>query len=231
MISKWYGLKEKALSLRRKGNSIRNVEIELGIPRSTLSGWFKDIKLNKIQRKILDKNHRDALFTARKKAVVWHNREKEKRLCLAQGEATKVIEQINIKDANTIELALAMLYLGEGFKKKSVTGIGNSDPLVLIFFITLMRRLYAINTRDFSCNLHLRADQDPSELKLYWSKTLNIPLENFRKTSIDKRTAGSPTYESYKGVCVIRCGNVALQRKLVYLSRTYCERTIASMGG
>ncbi len=49
MISEWYNLKESAVSLRRSGDSIRDIEIKLGIPRSTLSGWFKNIQLTDSQ--------------------------------------------------------------------------------------------------------------------------------------------------------------------------------------
>mgnify|MGYP001590155369 FL=1 len=228
MISKWYGLKEKALALRKRGFSIRNIELRLGIPRSTLSGWVKNIKLSKNQKKALRKNFINGLITARKLAVIWHNQQKENRLSHAKNEAEKILEKIDISNKEIAELSLAMLYLGEGFKKKSVTGVGNSDPLILILFISLVKKIYSLKKEDFVCNLHLRADQNPEELISYWSKILKIPKINFGKSSIDKRTLGSKTYSDYRGVCVVRCGNVAIQRKLVYLSRTYCEKIIAS---
>ena len=46
MRSKWFELKPDAIKLRKKGLSIREIELRLGIPRSTLSGWLKDIKLS-----------------------------------------------------------------------------------------------------------------------------------------------------------------------------------------
>jgi hypothetical protein len=167
--------------------------------------------------------------SARKKAVVWHNSQKEGRLKFAEDRAKEIANKINFSNKETMELALAMLYLGEGFKKTD-TGIGNSDPMILIFFISLLKRLYGVKTEDMKCYLHLRADQNPEKMRLYWSKTLKIPVENFGKASIDKRTEGSKTYDSYKGVCIVRCGNVAIQRKLVYLSRIYCEKMISNLG-
>lgn len=231
MISKWYELKQKATSLRKKGASIRDIEIKLGIPRSTLSGWFKDIKLDKEKAEALHQNWLNALVAAREKAVTWHNQQKENRVTLAQEGAIKTMSMIDVSSKYTMELALAMLYLGEGFKKSPTTGIGNSDPLILIFFINLLKNLYGIKTEDLRCHLHIRADQNDETLRDFWSKTLGLPKENFGKTSVDKRTVGSVSYESYNGVCVIRCGNVAIQRKLVYLSKIYCEKIITSMGG
>ena len=45
MQSKWFELKPTAVKLRRKGFSIGKIEYNLGIPRSTLSGWLKNIEL------------------------------------------------------------------------------------------------------------------------------------------------------------------------------------------
>lgn len=231
MISKWFRLKEKAIKLRQTGLSIGKIEAALGIPRSTLSGWFRKVKLTKKQKEDLHKNWLNALVSARIKAVEWHNNQKNQRMKIAEDQAREVFEEIDVADRNIIELALAMLYLGEGFKKSPTTGIGNSDPMILIFFITILKKIYNVKVEDLSCYLHLRADQDPEILKRYWSQQLNIPIENFGKSSIDKRTAGSQTYNSYKGVCVVRCKSIAIQRKLVYLSRIYCQKIIENLGG
>lgn len=231
MISKWYKLKGVAIKMRMDGHSIRDVEIMLGIPRSTLSGWFRNVKIRLEYKRELRKKWRVALISARKKAVKWHNEQKALRILNAENEARKVFNKINVLNKGVMELALSMLYLGEGFKKTSVTGIGNSDPMILIFFIKTLEKLYDINPENIRCYLHLRADQNPVEMKLYWSKKLKIPINNFGKASIDKRTIGSKTYSSYKGVCVLRCGNVAIQRKLVYLGRIYCEKIITNLGG
>lgn len=118
-----------------------------------------------------------------------------------------------------------MLYLGEGFKGDEC-GMGNSDPLILRFFINSLVKLYNIDIKKIKCDLHLRADQNDLQMKKYWSAELGVPLENFRKTSFDKRTEGKATFEDYKGVCIVRTGNVAIQRKLIYLCRAYCAKVI-----
>lgn len=226
MISKWFELKDKALKMRKMGISIGKIEAALGIPRSTLHGWFKSIRLSYRQKQKLQSDWRKGLILARKKAIVWHNDQKAKRLQRAEELAANALSKIDVQDRNIMELSLAMLYLGEGFKKDSGTGIGNSDPKILIFFITLLKTIFEVTEDNITCYLHLRADQDEQKMKQYWSTALGVPVENFRKSSIDLRTKGKASYESYKGVCVVRCNSVAIQRKLVYLSRTYCERII-----
>lgn len=228
MRSKWYKIKPAAIQLRKRGISIRKIEKRLIIPRSTLSNWFRDIKLSPKQRRKLLRDWRNALLKARKQAVLWHNQQKEKRLEEAKLQARNILSTINTEDAITIEIALSLLYLGEGFKSGAGLAMGNSDPLILKFFIAALRKIYSFNTDKIKCELHLRADQNPIRIRKYWSKELGLPISNFTTISVDKRTAGSITYASYKGVCVLRCGQAHIQRRLLYLSRMFCEKIITT---
>ncbi|MDO8483042.1 MAG: hypothetical protein Q7S86_04465 [bacterium] len=229
MQSRWFKLKDQACNMRRRGVSIRAVEEKLGIPRSTLSYWFKDIQLSSKQLKKLKKDWHNALVKARKGAVRWHNLQKANRFKDAERRADEVLSKIDVTNTVVLDLALAMLYLGEGFKKSLETGIGNSDPLILRFFLAVLCRVYDFDVDSIRCELHLRADQNPSALKRYWSKQLSLPLANFKYVVFDERTRGIKTYSEYKGVCLLRCANVAIQRKLVYLSQKFCERVIKEL--
>src|SRR3989344_5363925 len=219
-------IKAKALILRQKGKSIRDIEMRLKVPRSTLSGWLRDIPLTTKQKEKLFQNWRNALVVARKKAVLWHNEEKVKRLALAKVEARETLKKIKTNNIAILELALAMLYLGEGSKKAEETSMGNYDPLILKTFIAILKKVYEIDAARIRCELYLRADQNIQHMKIFWSKTLNIPIENFKNVNLDKRTANSKTYENYKGVCMVRYGNVAIKRKLLNISSLFCEKLI-----
>lgn len=230
MISKWSNLKEDAIRLRKKGLSIRKIEESTGIPRSTLSHWLRSIKLSKEHEENLKISWNNALIKARKNAVTWHNQQKKIRVRNAEIWAETTLFKINTKDENILSLALAMLYLGEGFKSTAGTGIGNTDPSILKFFISVLKK-YGIPENKIRCELHLRADQNPEVLKKTWSRILNIPLKQFRSISFDKRTIGSRSYENYYGVCVVRCGTVEIQRKLMYLSKVFTQKVIDELGG
>lgn len=133
--SKWSELKPEAVALRKHGKSLPYVHDKLGIPKSTLSHWFKDIILTEKQKEKLQKNWQNALVKARTKAVEWHNQEKYKRLKTTELESLSLLSQIDKKNTNVIELALALLYLGEGTKSQAETGMGSSDPLILNFLL------------------------------------------------------------------------------------------------
>ena len=212
-----------AIKMRKRGLSIVVIERKLKINKSTLSGWFKNIQLSPEKRARLEDSKIKALQRARAKATKWHNEAKKERLIFAEKDAKALLSIIDLKQKSILELALAMLYWGEGFKKNSETSMGNSDPVMLNLFIHILRVVYAVPTSQMRCELFLRADQDPVEMKLYWSKALDLPIENFKYVSLDARTKGSITRPEYKGVCAVRCGNVAIARKLGNISRLFAE--------
>lgn len=217
--------------MRRHGASVRDIENRLGIPRSNLSYWFRGVILSPHYTRLLQRRHENALITARKGAVKWHNSQKEKRVQDARMDALKTLGQLDVSKKEIVELALSLLYLGEGAKKNSVTAMGNSDPRILRFFVDSISYLYDIPRSKFRCHLHLRADQNSRALARYWADALDIPLENFLKPLMDKRTVGTKTYPHYKGVCVVSCGRVAIQRKLMYIASTFCETFTKRMRG
>ncbi|MFH1820573.1 MAG: hypothetical protein ABH805_01540 [Candidatus Nealsonbacteria bacterium] len=228
MKSKWYEYKAEVIKLRKGGFSMNMIEHRYGVPRSTQSGWFKNVKLAPVQKKKLLQNSKIALVEARKKAIFWHNDQKQKRLQKAKMGALETLRNIKTCDRNIIELALAILYLGEGSKKNSETAIGSSNPLILKFFLASLKKVYDLDIKNLNirCELSLRADQNPEKMKQFWARELKLPLRYFKQIKIDKRTMGSKTYHYYKGVCNIRYGPVAIQRKLVYLSDLFCKKIV-----
>ncbi len=220
--------KESAIKLRKKGKSYRDIENILGINRSTLSGWLKDVKLTKKQKSKLHNNWLNALATARKKAVLWHNKGKDGRREKARQAVDGFISEINV-DKNTQEIILASFYLAEGGKTENGFALANSNPKILKGVVNLLRRVFITDESKFRCCLHLRKDQNEKMLKKFWSKNLNISESKFTKTQFDKRTI-KKTYDSYKGVCVLYYHDLALQRRILYLGDKLLEIINNDMG-
>ena len=224
MIARRQGLKPVALSLRINGYSIGDIERKLDIPRSTLSGWFKNIKLTKEQKSILFKKSLKSLANAREKAIKWHHLQKKNRLLNAENEALDVLLKANLHNKILLEIAFAMLYLGEG-SKNNLTSLGNTNPLIVKFFIKSVKVLFGIDESQIRSEVHLRNDQDGNEMINYWSNQLEIPKTSFTAIK-DKRPVKSKTYPNYKGVCVVRCGKIAIQRRVTYLGEEFCRKII-----
>ncbi len=205
------------------------IEREFGIPRSTLSGWFKTISLSEEQRTRLMKNSQDGWVKARINAVAAHNAAKERRIQEATELAKATLDQIDLNNSAILDLAFAMLYWGEG-AKKDVTSLGSSDPKILRFMIFVLKRNYSITDRMIRCDLHLRMDQQEQTLKTYWANELQLPIECFKYAAYDKRTEGKATFGHYKGVCLITVHQIAIQRKLISLYNLFCDSVVLDVG-
>jgi len=215
MRSKWFESKDNAIYLRKRGLSIRYIESELNIPRSTLSYWFRDIKLSFKQRKKLFTNWQNGLINARKKATQWHIDDGNKRRATIRNDVKDFFSKTKI-DKKNWELIMATFYLAEGSKTESNFALANSSPKFLKTIVFLLRYLYKIDEAKLRCCLHLRKDQNERELKNFWSNLLKIPISQFLKTQFDKRTI-KKTYEHYKGVCVLIYYDMVLQRRILYM--------------
>lgn len=213
--------KTSAIILRKKGQSISAIERELGISRSTLSGWFKHIILTDKQLFRLRERRLEGLVKAREKAALYHNLKKQERLKSAHASADLSLMNLDLENKDILKLALSMFFVGEGFKAAIETSLGNSDPDSVKAFIGLIDSIYGFDKRKLRIYLHLRADQNAGVELRFWSSKLEIEPKYFKMAPVDKRTLGKPTYENYHGVCVVRYYDVSIKRELLALARKF----------
>jgi len=206
--------KEKAIKLRSKGKSLREIEKILDSPRSTLSGWLRNIKLSKKNKERLHNKWLVALVKARLKAAQVHKKKRLERIKKIKQEVKEFITNASINRLLG-ELIFAIFYLAEGTKRENSIVVANSNTKILKAFLNLFRYLYQPDKSKFRCCLHLRKDQSEEILKNYWSKALSIPKRQFIKTQFDKRTIKS-TFKNYRGVCVVYYFDLSLQRRILY---------------
>lgn len=165
---------------------------------------------------------REQLSYARNCAAEKHREIKRERIQKLKKDVDKTYTCVLKTDRKYLEIALAMLYVGEGGKTRHGLRLGNSDPQIIRFYINSLFVLYGIPKNKYRVELHLRADQNEETMRAYWSKETGIPLERFRYILKDKRTVGRPTYASYHGVCSVSGGGVEIQRRLLYLAEVLC---------
>lgn len=220
-------IKQEAIVLRKKGFTYTVIAQKLSVNKSTLNGWFRKLVLSKsAQKKILDAK-RNSLKITRQKGL-----QSLKKKYLLENEQVKqqiVFDLEKTPEFSNIlnECLLTMLYLGDGFKKKSFIGFGNSNTVIALTFVSLLRRIYKVSNDQLRCVLYLRYDQDGEIEKRFWAKTLSIPLSQFRKTQFDKRTKGLKTRADYHGVCAIYCYDAKIEKRLTALQELLMHRIIA----
>jgi hypothetical protein len=219
-------LKEKAVSLRKSGLTYTEICQKLGyqVPKGTMSYWCKNIELAPELKEKLRRENLKHLDRVRAKALGSNRLKRAEYLEGLRRDNLHLVEKI---DRDTAKVALAMLYLGEGSKWKSHSGLqlGNSDPKLIRLYINLLDMCYDISRSKLRARISYRADQDIEELQRYWSSETGLESSQFYNTTPDKRTIGKETKrQGYKGVCVISGGGTKPQLEL----QTIAE--IISMG-
>lgn len=209
-------LKAEAIALRQKGYSYPMIEKELKVGRSTLSGWFKNLKLSEDISFLINDRKKKNLIKIRKKALAMLKKQKEKTLKEIRKKVNEDFKEVFFSNKFK-ELLLVMLYLGEGFKRKSTVGLGNSNPKIMAVFVKLLKEIYSVKEDNIFCSLHLRYDQDVDKETEYWSKIIGIDKSRFRKAQFDRRTIGIKTWDTYHGVCSVYFHNAKVEKRLTYL--------------
>ncbi len=206
-------LKQKAIILRKQGWSYPMIETELGVIRSTLSGWFKGLKLSTTaQEKILIRK-RHHMARIRLLASASHRARGDRLRREVEKQVTNDFDSLPLGIKHK-EALLAMLYLGEGFKMQSAVALGNSNWKILRSFVNLLRDIYQVPDERLRCFLYLRADQVVEKEVSFWSHSLAIPVSQFRKSQKDKRTIGKKTWKDYHGVCAVYCYDARIEKRL-----------------
>lgn len=193
------------------------------IPKGTMSLWCKGIvPPEAIQATYREKNLL-RLAEARKIALEVNKHRREKWLSDIREANLPLLEVLD--DVRIAKIALAMLYLGEGYKtRRGALAFGNSNSGIIRLFLQLLRRCYQVDDKKFRCTVQCRADQDVNALEKHWREVTAIPRECFYGARIDKRTTGKPTLKAnYKGVCVIDYFSSQVFNDILIIGKLLCE--------
>lgn len=105
------------------------------------------------------------------------------------------------------------LFWGEGNKvNKNSVRLGNSDPELVKYFLTFLRRLYKIDESKLRFGLQLFSDIPKNKALRYWSKQLGVPKSQFQKVIVS-RSMNKGTYrkKAAYGVLTIYFSNTKLR--------------------
>ena len=112
---------------------------------------------------------------------------------------------------------LAMLYSAEGARHKGVSGLkfANTDPKMAQLYITLLRKCYKLDESRFRIRLHLHYYHSIKKSKKIWSKLLNVPLDQFSKPYIKKRSKTKKFRKNFIGICFISYLDSNIRREIM----------------
>ena len=217
--------REAALKLRLKGKSYTEIFKELGIPKSTLSGWLRDVVISQhLQAGIAKRAYKKSLV-----GLLRHNKNQTllaiKRAASIRKSARNEIQTLSPRDVCILGIAL---YWAEGYKRPVVrngrevthhaVSLTNSDPSLVNAFLRFLREFCGTPNEKIKADLRIFPHQNELELLKFWQKTTGILRENFRKTysGISKASSGIRPYNRLPyGVIQIIVADTALFHKIM----------------
>lgn len=189
---KYPKLKLKAIQLRKEGLSYNKIGKELGISKSTIGFWCRNVPLKPEDKKRL--YTKQALMMAR-----GPQSQKERRI----REIAKIIEEAEKEiqlplSFETYRLVGAALYWAEG-SKTEIFAVTNSDPHFILFMVRWFERIFGISSKKLKAKLNIYPQQSEEEIKEFWSRLTGIPLENFGKSFVKPPNKGYKKNNLYYG--------------------------------
>jgi len=189
-----------AVKLRKKGASYGKISKELGIPKSTMHYWFKDLKWsNVIKKELTEKAVRVSRRRMRKIAKANKDRWAKWR---ANFRLMAVKEFPKLKNKQLFTSGI-MLYWGEGDQNlKNEVRLTNTDSRIISLFYGFLKNICGINNEDIYIYLIIYPDLSDEKCKNFWSIKTGIALNQFNKTQIIY--GRHPTKRLENGICTIR---------------------------
>jgi transposase len=213
-------VKNKAVELRKNGSSMGAIAKSLCVSKSTAYEWTKNME-----------------GAARFAQIGRERWIKEVQPLGAQGQRRKrelkiqkIIQAVNeelfdFTLAKEMEKAmLAMLYWSEGSKGRGMLVFANTDPRLMVLFITLLRSCYVIDENKFRVRLHIHWYHKELDVKRFWSKLLNIPESQFTKTYHKRRSREKVFRKNIGGICFLIYNSDNLREQLVHYSYALGEK-------
>jgi hypothetical protein len=194
---------DQAVRLRLQGRSYREIQAILGVSKSSLSLWLRDIPLTEEHRVALAEKK---LAAVRRRAASLHaaSRAKEERL------ANEAAAQISMLSEGELFVAGVVAYWAEGAKTKpwgrrERVEFINSDPGLIRLFLSWLD-LVGVSKEELTYRVAIHESADVEAALRFWSDVVQAPLGRFLRTTLKRhnpRTVRKNVGHRYYGCLVV----------------------------
>ena len=176
---------QQARQLRRAGLPLAEIAATLGVSKSSVSLWVRDVEFAGPVVRPARGRRRDPNALQRRK----------------QGEIERLLEEGRARVGRLSEreflIAGVALYAGEGAKRDGAVKFANSDPRMIAFYCAWLRRFFDIDETRLRVRLYLHQGLDLDASVAHWSALTGIPPSQFQKPY---RAAPDPSIRHTKHV-------------------------------
>ncbi len=167
---------QRARELRAGGRTLLDIATELGVSKSSVSLWVRDVPFIPSKRRYGPRVRPNVLMVRKQEEI--------DRL-LAEGK-----ERIGQVSEREFLIAGAALYAGEGGKTDREVCFANSDPRMHVLFLGWLRHFFEIDEARLRLRLYIHDGLDVLAAGEYWAELLDIPTSQHTKPYL---AAADPT--------------------------------------
>ena len=160
--------RERARELRAQAWILQDIADELGVAKSTVSRWVRDV--------VFEARPRRTGARLRGPNKLQRRRQAEIDELLAEGRS-----RIGLLSDREFLVAGTALYAGEGSKTDGVVKFANTDPRMIAFFCAWLRYFFDIDESRLRLWLYLHEGLDLDAGIKFWSQLTSIPPSRFGK--------------------------------------------------
>jgi transcriptional regulator with XRE-family HTH domain len=157
---------ERARELRARSWTLKEIAAELGVAKSSVSHWVRDIEFVPRARR-MGPRRPSSLMLAK-----WREIEELR----AAG-----LEAIGRLSEREFLVAGTALYAAEGAKRDGSMKFANTDPRMILFFVTWLRRFFVVDESRLRLRLYLHDGLDLEAANAFWTEMTGIPVAQFTK--------------------------------------------------
>lgn len=162
----------RARELRAKAWTLQEIADELGVAKSSVSVWTRDVEFE------VEPRPRSRGRRAKRQRPNKLQRQKHRQIQELLEDGRRSIGRLSERDFLITGVAL---YAAEGAKRDGDLKFANSDPRFIYFYCRWLRHFFEIDESRLRIMLYLHEGLDLEAANEYWSRITGIPIAQFNK--------------------------------------------------
>lgn len=213
--------KGTALAMRKAGMTYDQIHSNLNVSKSTLWTWLSGNHSFSDRKK--QKEH---LKRIRPLALMAKRAMEEKQKNELTRHVSRWISHASLHKIEFQKVILASLYWAEGARYKGVSGLRfvNTDPDLMLLFITLLRNCYPVEESRFRVTLHVHGYHSIRSATKFWSRLLNVSPKQFNKPYVKPRNRQRAFRRTVAGICLLGYLDSDIRKDIMETARQMTER-------